>query len=151
EAFYAGNSDPSLVALYFNFGRYLLISSSREGNLPANLQGLWAEEYQTPWNGDYHININLQMNYWLANTTNLPTNQEPLFRLIEQMAEYGKTAAWDYYRAEGWVAHVIYNPWGFTAPGEGADWGSTLAGGAWLATHVLDYFDFYRDSFLLHR
>lgn len=151
EAFQKGEEDPSLVALYFNFGRYLLISSSRAGNLPANLQGLWAEEYQTPWNGDYHININLQMNYWPANNGNLPLNQEPLFRLLEQMAERGKATAKAYYNSDGWVAHVIYNPWGFTAPGEGADWGSTLTGGAWLSTHVLDYFDYYRDTNLLRK
>ena len=148
-AFQQGHADPSLVTLYFNFGRYLLISSSRPGNLPANLQGLWAEDYQTPWNSDYHININLQMNYWLANATNLPTVQKPLFRLIRQMAERGSATAQAYYRARGWVAHVIFNPWGFTAPGEGADWGSTLTGGAWLATHLLDYYDYYGgDAFL---
>lgn len=147
--FQKGEIDPSLIALYFNFGRYLLISSSRNGNLPANLQGIWAEEYQTPWNSDYHININLQMNYWLANATNLPANQQPLFRLIQQMAERGVATARAYYNAPGWVAHVIYNPWGFTAPGEGAEWGSTLTGGAWLVTHLLDYYDYYgSDSFI---
>lgn len=151
DAFQKGEPDASLAALYFNFGRYLLISSSRAGNLPANLQGLWAEEYQTPWNGDYHININLQMNYWLANACNLPDNQEPLFRLLEQMAEKGKATAKQYYNSKGWVAHVIYNPWGFTAPGEGAEWGSTLTGGAWLATHILDYFDYYRDTAFLKK
>lgn len=149
DAFQDGESDPSLIAMYFNFGRYLLISSSRAGNLPANLQGLWAEEYQAPWNGDYHININLQMNYWLANACNLPENQEPLFRLLKQMAKNGKATAKEYYNSKGWVAHVIYNPWGFTAPGEGAEWGSTLTGGAWLATHILDYYDYYRDTAFL--
>lgn len=146
-----GKSDPSLLTLYFNFGRYLLISSSRPGSLPANLQGLWAEEYQTPWNGDYHININLQMNYWLANACNLPAAQQPLFALLNQMSEKGRATAKAYYHARGWVAHVIYNPWGFTAPGEGAEWGSTLTGGAWLSTHILDYFDYYRDTALLRK
>jgi alpha-L-fucosidase 2 len=146
-----GKSDPSLLTLYFNFGRYLLISSSRPGSLPANLQGLWAEEYQTPWNGDYHININLQMNYWLANACNLPAAQQPLFALLNQMSEKGRATAKAYYNARGWVAHVIYNPWGFTAPGEGAEWGSTLTGGAWLSTHILDYFDYYQDTALLRK
>lgn len=146
-----GEADPSLMALYFNFGRYLLISSSRPGSLPANLQGLWAEEYQTPWNGDYHININLQMNYWLANACNLPAVQQPLFDLLQQMSEKGRATAKAYYNARGWVAHVIYNPWGFTAPGEGAEWGSTLTGGAWLSTHILDYFDYYSDTILLRK
>ncbi len=146
----SAGDDASLVSLYFNFGRYLLISSSRN-SLPANLQGLWAEEYQTPWNGDYHTNINVQMNYWLTDDAGLPDIQQPAFRLLEQLAHYGEATAKAYYHATGWVTHSITNPWGFTAPGEGAEWGSSLTGGAWLATHVLRQYAYYPDSALLAR
>jgi alpha-L-fucosidase 2 len=146
----AGKDDPSLVALYFNFGRYLLISSSRN-SLPSNLQGLWAEEYQTPWNGDYHTNINIQMNYWLTDATGLPDCQTPVFQLLQQMAHYGQATAKAYYNADGWVTHSITNPWGFTAPGEGAEWGSSLTGGAWLATHLLRHYQYYPDTAFLRR
>ncbi|MBK7098950.1 MAG: glycoside hydrolase family 95 protein [Sphingobacteriales bacterium] len=125
-----GHSDNHLPVLYFNFGRYLLISSSRPGLLPANLQGLWAVEYQTPWNGDYHLNINIQMNYWLINAVNLYDLAEPLFRFTKDLLPNGQKTARKYYDANGWVAHVISNPWFFTSPGEGANWGSTLTGGA---------------------
>jgi alpha-L-fucosidase 2 len=138
--FAKGESDVSLPALYFNFGRYLLISSSRPGGLPANLQGLWAEEYQTPWNGDYHLNINLQMNYWPAESTNLADCHKPLIQFTEQLVKPGEKTAQAYYNTKGWVAHVIANPWKFTAPGEGADWGSTLSGGAWLCQHLWQHY-----------
>lgn len=149
KRYQAGNSDPQLPALYFNFGRYLLISSSRPGLLPANLQGLWATEYQTPWNGDYHLNINLQMNYWLAETTNLNELAEPLFRFTKNLVTNGEKTAKVYYGAKGWVAHVISNPWFYTSPGEGADWGSTLTGGAWLCSHIWDHFRFTKDTAFL--
>ena len=136
QRFAKGKSDVTLPALYFNFGRYLLISSSRPGGLPANLQGLWAEEYQTPWNGDYHLNINLQMNYWPAESTNLADCHKPLVQFTEELVKPGEKTAQAYYNSKGWVAHVIANPWKFTAPGEGADWGSTLSGGAWLCEHL---------------
>lgn len=141
-----GKKDASLASLYFNFGRYLLISSSRNGGMPANLQGLWAEEYQTPWNADYHLNINVQMNYWPAEVTNLSDCHQPLFTLARQMAKYGQRTARTYYKADGWVAHVINNPWGFTSPGEGADWGSTLTGGAWVATHLWKHYQYTNDK-----
>lgn len=143
-------SDPSLPVLYFNFGRYLLISSSRPGLLPANLQGLWAEEYQTPWNGDYHLNINIQMNYWLAETTNLSDLAEPLFRFTRALVPNGQKTAKAYYNApNGWVAHVIANPWLYTSPGEGAEWGSTLTGGAWLCDHIWEHYRFTNDTAFL--
>ena len=112
-----------MAALYFNFGRYLLISSSRPGGLPANLQGIWAEEIQTPWNGDWHLDINVQMNYWPAEVCNLSELHEPLHKLIASLVEPGRETARAYYNARGWVAHVITNPWGFTAPGEDASLG----------------------------
>lgn len=146
-----GSSDPSLGVLYFNFGRYLLISSSRPGLLPANLQGLWAVEYQAPWNGDYHLDINLQMNYWLAETTNLPSLAAPLFEYIKHLVPNGEKTAWNYYRAKGWVAHVVSNPWFFTSPGEGADWGSTMIGGAWLCDHIWEHYRFSKDRVFLNK
>lgn len=138
-------TDPSLAALYFNYGRYLLISSSRPGGVPANLQGIWADGVQTPWNGDWHLNINVQMNYWPAEVANLSELHEPLFALIESLQAPGARTAKLYYNARGWVAHVITNPWGFTAPGEGASWGSTTTGSAWLMQHLWDRYLFTRD------
>lgn len=146
-----GNSDPQLPALYFNFGRYLLISSSRPGLLPANLQGLWAAEYQTPWNGDYHLNINLQMNYWLADVANLGPLFQPFAQFTKNLAPNGKKTAKAYYNADGWVAHVISNPWFYTSPGEGASWGSTLTGGAWLCCQLWDHFRFTKDTVFLKK
>ncbi len=145
----AGKADPSLPVLYFNFGRYLLIGSSRPGLLPSNLQGLWAVEYQTPWNGDYHLNINLQMNYWPAPITNLAGLSEPLHRFTANLVKNGEKTADKYYKGDGWVAHVVSNPWFFTSPGEGADWGSTLTGGAWLVTHIWENWLFTRDTSFL--
>ncbi|WP_199756936.1 glycosyl hydrolase family 95 catalytic domain-containing protein [Pedobacter sp. KBW06] len=143
--------DPQFPALYYNFGRYLLISSSQQGSLPANLQGLWAEEYQTPWNGDYHMNINIQMNYWLAEPTGLGDLADPLHRFIGSLVKPGMKTAKAYYNAPGWVAHVIANPWGYTSPGEGAAWGSTLTGGAWLCEHIWEHYKFTKDKAFLAR
>lgn len=142
-------SDPQLPVLYFNFGRYLLISSSRPGLLPANLQGLWAVEYQTPWNGDYHLNINIQMNYWLSEITNLSSLSEPIHHFTKNLVANGEKTAKAYYNANGWVAHVISNPWFFTSPGEGANWGSTLTGGAWMCEHIWEHYRFTRDTAFL--
>lgn len=140
-----GHSDPALMALYFQYGRYLLISSSRPGGLPANLQGLWAQEIQTPWNGDYHLDINVQMNYWPAEVGNLSELHEPLLKLIESLQGPGTRTAQAYYAARGWVAHVITNPWDYTAPGEHASWGATVSGSAWLCQHLWEHYDFTRD------
>ncbi len=146
-----GRDDPQLAALDFHYGRYLLMSSSRPGGLPANLQGLWAEETQTPWNGDYHLDINVQMNYWPAEVANLADCHEPLFDLVDSLRKPGAATAKAYYDAPGWVAHVITNVWGFTAPGEDAGWGSTMSGGAWLADHLWEHYDFGRDKQFLAR
>jgi alpha-L-fucosidase 2 len=137
--------DPNLAALYFNFGRYLLISSSRPGGLPPNLQGIWAEEIHTPWTGDWHLDVNVQMNYWPAEVCNLSDLAQPLFALTESLQEPGAKTAKAYYGARGWVAHVITNPWGFTAPGESASWGSAVCGSAWLCQHLYDHYLFTRD------
>jgi len=151
RAFAEGGADPGLAALLFQYGRYLLIASSRPGGLPANLQGLWAEELQTPWNGDYHLDINVQMNYWPAEVTDLGECHEPLVRLIESLVEPGRRTARAYYGAPGWVAHVITNVWGFTAPGEHASWGSTNTGSAWLCQHLFERWAFARDLDALRR
>jgi alpha-L-fucosidase 2 len=141
-----GTADPALATLYFNYGRYLLIGSSRPGTMPANLQGIWAEGIQTPWNGDYHLDINVQMNYWPAEVTGLGDCHTPLFKLIESLQEPGAKTAKEYYNANGWVAHVITNVWGFTAPGESASWGATATGTAWLCDHLWEHYDFNRDK-----
>jgi alpha-L-fucosidase 2 len=146
KAFGDGTKDPGLASLYFQYGRYLLISSSRPGGLPANLQGIWAEEVQTPWNADWHLNVNVQMNYWPAEVTNLSDLHQPLFALIESLQHPGARTAKLYYNARGWVAHVITNPWGFTSPGEGASWGSTTSGSAWLCQHLWDHYLFTGDK-----
>jgi alpha-L-fucosidase 2 len=145
------HNDPSLEALYFNFGRYLLISSSRSGGLPPNLQGIWAEEIHTPWNGDWHLDVNVQMNYWPAEACNLTDLTDPLFALIASLQEPGAKTAHDYYNARGWVAHVITNPWGFTSPGESASWGASTCGSAWLCQHIYDHYLFTRDEKFLKR
>ncbi|PTT00785.1 alpha-L-fucosidase [Pedobacter sp. HMWF019] len=150
-AFSKGNSDAQLPVLYYNFGKYLLICSSQKGTLPANLQGIWAPEYQTPWNGDYHLNINLQMNYWLAEPMGLGDLADPLFEYTASLVAPGEKTAKAYYNAPGWVAHVIANPWKYTSPGEGADWGSTLTGGAWLCEHIWEHYRFTGDKNFLKK
>ncbi|HWQ93413.1 MAG TPA: glycoside hydrolase family 95 protein [Clostridia bacterium] len=146
QAFRQGAPDPSLAALYYNFGRYLLISSSRPGGFPANLQGIWAEEIRTPWTGDWHLDVNVQMNYWPAEVCNLSELHQPLFALIASLQNPGAKTARAYYDARGWVAHVITNPWGFTSPGEGASWGASNSGSAWLCQHLYDHFLFTGDK-----
>lgn len=142
-----GAIDPSLAALYFNYGRYLMISASRpDSPLPMNLQGIWAEELQTPWNGDFHLNINLQMNYWPAEITGLGDCAKPLFEFTKKMVPNGSKTAKAYYNAPGWVAHFATNPWFFTSPGEDASWGSTVSCGAWLSAHMWDHFAFTGDK-----
>jgi alpha-L-fucosidase 2 len=144
-AFKAGGNDLALPALYFNFGRYLLISSSRPGGLPPNLQGIWAEEIHTPWTGDWHLDVNVEMNYWPAEVCNLSDLTQPLFALIASLQEPGAKTAHNYYNARGWVAHVITSPWGFTSPGEAASWGAATCGSAWLCQHLWDHYLFTQD------
>lgn len=148
----AGHNDPSLYSLYFQYGRYLLLSSSRPGNqLPANLQGIWAEEFQTPWNGDFHLNINVQMNYWPAEVANLAECHEPLIALTERLVPHGRQTARAYYASGGWVAHMMTTPWLFTSPGEDAHWGSSNTGGAWLCQHLWSHYAFSGDIDYLRR
>ncbi len=143
------NDDPWLPTCYFHFGRYLLISSTREDLLPPNLQGLWANTIQTPWNGDYHLNINVEMNHWPCEVCNLSELHLPLIHFAEGLMPSGSKTARDFYGARGWTAHVVCNPWGFTAPGEHPSWGATNTGGAWLALHAWQHFEFTQDTAFL--
>ncbi len=145
----AGHDDPCLVETYFQFGRYLLISSSRPGTLPANLQGIWADGFTPPWNADYHTNINIQMNYWPAEVTNLSACHQPLFDWMKKVAAAGRRTARIHYGCRGWVCHHISDPWAFTAPGDAAGCGLWPMGGAWLCDHLWEHYLFTGDrSFL---
>ena len=141
--------DLRLQEIYFQFGRYLLIASSREGSLPANLQGLWANKIQTPWNCDYHTDINVQMNYWPADPTNLAECYGPLIALIRSVVKPGERTAAVQYHAGGWAVHPITNVWGFTAPGEHPSWGLHLGAGGWLCQHLWDHYRFTLDRAFL--
>jgi len=143
--------DLHLQEIYFQYGRYLLISSSRDGSLPSNLQGIWANEIQSPWNGDYHTDINVQMNYWPADVTNLSECYPPLIDLIESLVKPGEKSARVQYNAKGWCIHPITNVWGFTAPGEQASWGMHLGAGGWLCEHLWDHYTFTMDRKYLEK
>ena len=143
--------DPALAALYMQFGRYLLLSSTRPGALPPNLQGLWTETIQAPWNGDYHLNINLQMNYWPAEKGALPETVSPLTDWVESIVPSGERTAQTFYRAKGWVTHVLGNVWQFTAPGEHPSWGATNTSAAWLCEHLYNHYRYSQDHTYLQR
>ncbi|MDM1296158.1 glycoside hydrolase family 95 protein [Sphingobacterium sp. N143] len=145
-AHFQAGDDPAFAALYFQFGRYLMISGTNEKSLPLNLQGLWANQIQTPWNGDYHLNINLQMNYWPAEVCNLSELHKPLIDFTKSLVPSGEISAKEFYGAQGWVAHMMSNPWKFTAPGEHASWGATNTGGAWLCAHLWEHYNFTQDK-----
>ena len=143
--------DPSLAALYFQFGRHLIVSSSREDSpLPSNLQGIWADEYSTPWRGDFHTNINLQMNYWAAESAHLSECHLPLMRFLEGMAKEGEKTAKAYHNAPGWVSYHTQNPWFETAPSYLAAAAGPVSG-AWLVQHVWDHYQFTQDKAFLKK
>ncbi len=146
-----GHDDPDLIALYFHFGRYLLISSSCPGGLPANLQGIWATGLTPPWDSDFHININLQMNYWPAGVAALDECQEPLFDWMLRLVEEGQRTSRIHYGCGGWVAHHISDPWGFSVPGDSAGCGLWPTGGAWLCDHIWEHYRFTGDKAFLGR
>jgi alpha-L-fucosidase 2 len=148
-AFAKNPDDNGLVNLYFQYGRYLLISSAHAQVLPPNLQGLWSKSIHTPWNGDYHLNINVQMNHWPAEITNLPEMHQPLIELTKSLVIPGEKTARTFYNTNGWVAHMMTNIWGFTAPGEHPSWGATNTGGAWLCAHLWEHYDYSRDTAFL--
>ena len=145
EAVKAGASDPELVALYFQYGRYLMMGSSRPGCLPANLQGIWNEHMNAPWNSDFHTNINLQMNYWVPEICNLAECHIPLFDYMETLVGPGGRTAKSHYGANGWVVHHLSDVWGFTTPADGT-WGIWPVGAAWLCEHVWEHYLFGGDK-----
>jgi alpha-L-fucosidase 2 len=140
------DADPALPVLFYQFGRYLSICSTRVGLLPPNLQGLWANQTQTPWNSDYHLDVNVEMNHWPLEVSNLSELNLPLTKLVEGMVPNGERTAKAYYNARGWVAHVITNVWGFTEPGESASWGVTKVGSGWLCNNLWQHYDFTGDK-----
>lgn len=146
-----GADDPQMVTLFFDYGRYLLISSSRPGDLPANLQGIWCDHYRAPWNADYHHNINDQMNYWPVEICNLAELHVPFIDYIDAQRAPGRRTAEIQYGAHGWVTHTVSNIWGFTSPGEHPSWGQFTCAGAWLTQHVWEHYAFNPDPEYLKR
>jgi alpha-L-fucosidase 2 len=142
-------ADRALERLYFDYGRYLLISSSRDGSLPANLQGVWNDKATPPWNADYHVNINLQMNYWPAENANLAETAKPLFDFTDHLVTPGKLAAQRYFGAPGWTLFLNTNAWGYVGP---IDWPTAFwqpEASAWLALHYYEHYLFNRDEAFL--
>ncbi len=139
-------NDPSFAALYLQYGRYLLLSSSRPGSQPAGLQGIWNDSMNPPWGGKYTININTEMNYWPAEVCNLAECVEPLIAMVRDLAETGGRTARTMYGARGWVTHHNTDLWRATAPIDGPAWGMWPAGGAWLCLHLWDRFEFSGDT-----
>lgn len=138
--------DPGLAALYFDYGRYLLIASSRPGTQPANLQGIWNDSLTPPWESKYTVNINTEMNYWPAEPCNLPECVEPLVQMVRDLAVTGARTAREMYGARGWVVHHNTDLWRATAPIDGAQWGLWPTGGAWLCTHLWEHYRYNPDQ-----
>lgn len=141
-----GAHDPGLEALYFQYGRYLLISSSRPGTMPAHLQGKWNHLLNAPWACDYHMNINLQMIYWHAEATNLSECHLPLIEYIDKLREPGRVTAREYFNARGWSVHTMNNAYGYTAPGWSFYWGYAPNSAAWLCRHLWEHFNYTGDK-----
>jgi alpha-L-fucosidase 2 len=144
-ASFAEDTDPELAAMYYQFGRYLLISSSQPGGQPANLQGLWNDQPNPPWDSKYTININTEMNYWPAERTNLSELHEPLLRLIEELSQSGRQTAATMYGADGWVVHHNTDIWRISGVVDGAFWGMWPMGGAWLSQHLWERYVYTGD------
>lgn len=144
--------DPQLIALYTQYGRYLLISSSRPGTQPANLQGIWNKDLAPSWGSKYTDNINTEMNYWPAEVTNLSECAEPLFSLIKDCSETGAVVAREHYDLDGWVLHHNTDLWRGAAPINNSNHGIWVSGSGWLSTHLWEHFLFTRDTdFLRNR
>ena len=146
-----GTNDPSLAALLFQFGRYLLISSSRPGTQPANLQGIWNKDMNPSWDSKYTTNINTQMNYWPAEVGNLSDCAEPLFTMIAELTDQGGKVARQHYGAKGWVHHQNTDIWRVAAPMDGPSWGAFTTGGAWLSTHLWEHYLYTGDKDFLKK
>lgn len=150
---FSQGNDPALAALMFQYGRYLLISSSQPGGQPANLQGIWNHQLNAPWDGKYTININTEMNYWPAEVTNLSETHEPLFGLVQDLSVTGRETTRTMYGCNGWVAHHNTDIWRVTGPVDKAFYGTWPVGGAWLTTHLWQHYlytgdkDFLRKSY----
>ena len=143
---FVSTGDPSLVALYAQYGRYLLISSSRPSSRPANLQGIWNDLLTPPWGSKYTTNINVEMNYWPAESLNLSPMHQPLFRMIDELAQTGKETAREYYDAPGWVLHHNTDLWRGTAPINASNHGIWVSGGSWLSHHLWEHYLFTGDK-----
>ncbi|MBM3859052.1 MAG: glycoside hydrolase family 95 protein [Verrucomicrobia bacterium] len=143
---FATGNDPSLVALVFQYGRYLLIASSRPGGQPANLQGIWNDKLKPPWDSKYTCNINTEMNYWPAEVTNLSECHEPLFAALAELADTGRVVAKEHYGARGWVVHHNFDLWRGAAPINAANHGIWVAGSGWLALHLWERYLFTQDK-----
>lgn len=142
-------NDPSLAVLLFQYGRYLLISSSQPGGQAANLQGIWNDNLLAPWDGKYTVNINAEMNYWPAEITNLSETHEPLFRMVKELSEAGQATARDMYGANGWVTHHNTDIWRSCGVVDAAAWGMWPNGGAWLAQHLWEHYLYTGDKVFL--
>lgn len=143
---FAEGNDPQLAALYFQFGRYLLISCSQPGGQPATLQGLWNNQLYPPWDSKYTVNINTEMNYWPSEVTNLSEMNEPLIRMIRELAVTGRETARTMYGADGWVLHHNTDLWRINGPVDGSFWGMWPMGGAWLSQHLWEKYEYNGDK-----
>ena len=143
---FANGNDPNMVSLMMQYGRYLLISSSQPGGQPANLQGVWNDKYDAPWDSKYTININTEMNYWPALVGNLAETQQPLFAMIKDLSQTGQLTAREMYDCDGWVAHHNTDLWRIAGPVDGTPWGMFPTGGAWLTTHLWQHYLFTGDK-----
>ncbi len=143
---FAAGKDPQLAALYFQYGRYLLIASSQPGGQPANLQGIWNDKMVPPWDSKYTININTEMNYWPAEKDNLPEMHEPLIQMVKELSVTGKETARIMYGARGWMAHHNTDLWRITGPVDNIFWGIWSMGGAWLSQHLWEKYLYNGDT-----
>ena len=142
----AANADPSLAALAYQFGRYIMISSSRPGSQPANLQGIWNQDQNPSWDSKYTTNINTEMNYWPVETGNLSECAEPLIKMVKELTDQGSQVAKEHYGKKGWVFHQNTDLWRVAAPMDGPLWGTFTVGGAWLTTHLWEHYLFTLDK-----
>ena len=143
------SDDPDLIETYFQFGRYMLVASSRPGTLPANLQGIWNPHEKAPWSSDFHLNINIQMNYWPAETTHLGEMHEPFFDLIRYFQPSGKRMA-KRLGMKGWSMGHATDAWGHARiMSSRAYWGGSFFGGQWMTFHILEHYRFNRDKSFL--
>lgn len=143
--------DPQMAALTYQFGRFLLIASSRVGTQPTNLQGIWNKDMNPSWDSKYTTNINTEMNYWAVESANLSELSEPLFKMIEELTDQGSDVAKEHYGAKGWVFHQNTDIWRVAAPMDGPTWGTFTVGGAWLTTHLWEHYLYTQDEKFLQK